>query len=137
MQVMYENVWLDLPLHLTGRVDSDDWRAEYLEHADEEHQEMGFSRFQLRTTRAAYAIGRLGNRWYRYGGFDLLADPTALNALVALDPSRRLLCIGRADKAPREQVKWGQVITRNTRMSASIDLLLTTLTARVQSAHFQ
>lgn len=134
MRQQFEKIWLDLPLCTTASDEFGDWYAEGLSVADHAQEEMGFSRFSLRTPRTTYTIGRLGSEWYRYGGFDILDDPSAVRALQTLDPSRRLLCIGDANLVPAQWTHDGQVASRSTRLSASVDAVLATLTARVQSA---
>lgn len=134
MRHLFEKIWLDLPLSATSSDGFGDWHAEGLIAADHEQEEMGFSRFSLRTTRMTYAIGRLGSEWYRYGGFDILDDPSAVRALQTLDPSRRLLCIGDASELPAQWQQQGQIVAKSTRLSAPVETMLATLAVRAQSA---
>jgi GNAT superfamily N-acetyltransferase len=134
MRHQCEKIWLGLPLCTTSSDGFGDWQTEGLSVADHAQEEMGFSRFSLRTPRTTYTIGRLGSEWYRYGGFDILDDPSAVHALQTLDPSRRLLCIGDANLVPAQWAHHGQVVSRSTRLSASVDAMFATLIARVQSA---
>ncbi len=85
------------------------------------HRELGFSMFRIATGAGDYAIGRLGERWFRIVGPEALADPSVPPALHRLDPSRRILALlpeGSDPPVPR-----GRLLAVTRRMSADMEAL--------------
>lgn len=61
--------------------------------AEAAHARFGFSELRVTTGTAAYAIGRLGSRWYRTAEPAALADTALHGALQRLDAGREVLAV--------------------------------------------
>lgn len=64
-----------------------------LNQANLVQQRYGISLFHIQTLQGSYPIGRIGSHLYRVIGHELLNDPVAVNVLIHLDGTRKLLCI--------------------------------------------
>lgn len=102
------------------------WTSTYLGEADEVYARYGFSQFTLTTQRAAYTIGRLGQKYFR-GPASLMADEAALVALRRLDPVRRVLCIDGQDSWAAASERGAVLLGRTVRLKAPIERVLARL----------
>ncbi len=129
MQREFEKSWVQIPLDSISSPIPEGWTAINIPQADLDHTLVGFSQFRLRTSVRTYSIGRLGGSLFRCGGFDILNDPSALGALVTLDPSRDLLCIDRSESLTPDIAAKGRIVARSERMVATTDTLLDVLSS--------
>jgi GNAT superfamily N-acetyltransferase len=112
----YRRLWVETPLSAAATVDPQRC-AQGLAEADAAQARMGFSHFRLTTERGAYAIARLAEAVFRCAGFGILADPTAMAALAAIDARRTLLCFGAPEDVPAEALCDGRVVEESERLS--------------------
>jgi ribosomal protein S18 acetylase RimI-like enzyme len=72
-----------------------------LPQADVVHRVFGFSQFNLSHGGRTFAVGRLGESWFRVTDGGLLNYPEALCALRSLDSRREILLAGAEEAIPR------------------------------------
>jgi hypothetical protein len=86
-----ENVWLEADLdERLGRVKP---RFSGLAESKIIHRRYGFSRFTALTASGEYAIGCMGDRYFRSTSLGLLGDREALSMLRELEGGRKVLCL--------------------------------------------
>lgn len=100
-----------------GKDEQSEWASTYLGDGDEAYARYGFSQFTLTTQRAAYAIGRLGQKYFR-GPAALVEDEVALAALRRLDPRRHVLCIDGSEWWEKASERGAILLGRTVRLSA-------------------
>ena len=123
----YRRVWWETALPAVEPEPAPAWTTRGLEAAEAAQSRQGFSSFQLVTPHAEYAIGRLTGALFRAIGFGILADPTALAALAALEPERTLLCIGAPEALPEDARLRGRILEESERLSVPHPTLATKL----------
>jgi ribosomal protein S18 acetylase RimI-like enzyme len=96
-----------------------------LPQADVCQECFGFSSFSLITADRTFAIGRIGDSWFRLTDRAAAGDPAILGALKLLDPARRVFAILPASSAPASQVV--RILARTERMEMEIPALISSL----------
>jgi ribosomal protein S18 acetylase RimI-like enzyme len=92
-----ESTWYqanEIPEAALGALDA---YAVGLPAANAAHAQLGFSEFTLQTPRGRYAVGRIGDGWFRLTDATAMDDPQVGLALRVLDPNRGLLVLGSTD----------------------------------------
>ncbi len=126
----FSSIWLSVPLPRTKGLPRGTIAG--YGQAEECQRALGFSQFTLITPGGSYAIGRLGNAWFRTTQREILSDHDALACLGGVDGNRDLLAIirGSADRRPAR----ARIMCRSLRMSMDLELLMRKLAARERSA---
>jgi|SRR5579884_4076431 len=94
----------------------------------------GFSRFVVRTERANYNVGRLGEEWFRLDDPAALEDTAVAATLARLDPGRRLLALVPAERFPPGRRDEGRLVVRLRRMGVEMAALRQRLDRRCGNA---
>ncbi len=120
-----QSVWIELAPRATRR------RPTHLvvadrDAADAHHRRYGFSQLRVRSARGEYAVGRLGERWFRLTSPDALRDAELLDGLVDLDPRRSVFAIVPRGAAAADA---GRPILESHRLTASLDVVRARLTS--------
>ncbi|MDR0138030.1 GNAT family N-acetyltransferase [Metabacillus idriensis] len=84
------------------------------------HKDYGFSRLEISAKKGQYAIGRLGNQYYRIQGFDALLDNCLINALSVIDPTRDYLVVADKEHKIPKDLEGLSFIASVMRMSLSL-----------------
>ncbi|MGC9949544.1 MAG: GNAT family N-acetyltransferase [Bryobacteraceae bacterium] len=103
-----------------------------LPQADVCHAQFGFSKFDLVTGQGTFAVGRLGDTWFRLTDPAAVSSPAIFAALNLLDPGRRIFAVVPASSAPPAQVV--RILAKTHRMEAEIPDLIRSLSNDYQES---
>lgn len=123
MQPQFRRIWLETTLPAPRSMSEGKCTVEWLDQADVNHAQQGFSQFKLITFTAEYMIGRLAEEVFRAFGFGILSDRPALEGLGTLDARRTLVCIGAQEDLPAEAQRNAQTVTESERLSVPLATL--------------
>lgn len=124
--------WAVLPGEPSGRIPTA--LVGGFAHAEATQRRFGFSQLDIHTSRGSYAVGRMGDLWFRLTQPEALGDADLLEALAALDPGRRILALLRDGALPEELPRKVQSVARTIRMQVPLDSLLDRLAERSPGA---
>jgi GNAT superfamily N-acetyltransferase len=95
------------------------------------HARYGFSEVTVQTSRGSYAVGRLGEKFYRTLSSELLGDAAALACLGEMDFQRRTLLIVCGQTAPCERA---EAVATSLQMAAPLQDVRAALFNRTKEA---
>lgn len=127
MEPQYRRVCIETTLPAPRSMSGGKCTVEGLDQADLDQARQGFSQFKLITFSGEYVIGRLADGVFRTGGFAILADRHALEALGTLDARRALVCIGPPEELREEMRRSGRVLTECERLAIAALALVESL----------
>jgi ribosomal protein S18 acetylase RimI-like enzyme len=93
--------------------------------ADLSQERFGFSQFRLISALGTFAIGRIGERWFRMTDPAAVSDPSVYAALQSLDARRSVLAVLPARSASEDRVRRRLAIVN--RMEMKIDHMVDAL----------
>ena len=111
--------WYKISQAINGDKDVEQAKVSGFTQARLCYKKFGFSQFTITTNSGSYAVGMLGQEWFRVTQIQLLSDAAALSCLNSIDSDRNILGLFRdtdQDKLPKDAVCFCRPIRMNTQL---------------------